>query len=119
MVVVSSPYALNWCFSYPLQHNVLINDDGKGVLADFGRSKLIDHRGYTTSFAGSSRYLAPELLEYVEELGIDDYEDSVADDPMPNLTKQTDVYAFSMVIIEVNATLLSLCGMNLTMLHGS
>lgn len=92
--------------SCTLQHNVLINSNGQGVLADFGRSKLIDHRGFTTSFAGSSRYLAPELMENEEEIGIDDYDDDPADDPMPNLTKETDVYAFSMVIIEVGSTFL-------------
>lgn len=72
------------------------------MLADFGRSKLMDHRGFTTSFAGSSRYLAPELMENEEEIGVDDYDDDLADDPMPNLTKETDVYAFAMVIIEVS-----------------
>ena len=49
-------------------------------------------------------------MENEDEL-VCDYDDTVADDPMPNLTKQTDIYAFSMVIIEVSSTLLLLCGM--------
>ena len=42
-------------------------------------------------------------MENDDELVIDDY-DAMVDEPMPNLTKQTDVYAFSMVIIEVSST---------------
>jgi len=72
-------------------HNVLIADDGTPQLADFGRSKLIEHRGFTTAtFAGSARQMAPELLPSEND----------GDIPGP-LTKEADVYAFSMVALEI------------------
>jgi serine/threonine protein kinase len=84
-------------------HNVLMSDDGIPLLADFGRSKFIDHRGFTTSFAGSARYLAPELVS--DEPDIDDsaaaYEAVEEQTPAANLTKETDVFAFSMVALEI------------------
>lgn len=75
-----------------------MSDDGEPLLADMGRSKLIDYRGFTTSFSGSARYLAPEILVY--ELDMDDFD--ALESPTRNLTRQTDVYAFSMVMIEVS-----------------
>lgn len=86
------------------QHNVLIDQNGVALLADFGRSKLLDQRGFTTSFQGSSRYIAPELMAHEPELGdspIDDTNTPSDDEVIPNLTKQTDIYAFAMVVIEV------------------
>jgi serine/threonine protein kinase len=84
-------------------HNVLMSDDGIPLLADFGRSKFIDHRGFTTSFAGSARYLAPELVS--DEPDIDDsdvaYQTLDQQAPASNLTKETDVFAFSMVALEI------------------
>ena len=82
------------------QHNVLIDDDGLPRLSDFGRSKFIDHRGFTTTLAGSARYMAPELITAEADV---DYEDDEAFDnePPPCLTKETDVFAFSMVALEV------------------
>ena len=62
------------------------------MLSDFGRSKLIDHRGFTTStVAGSARYLAPELLEHSE-----------TSDMQAQPSSEADVYAFSMVALEVS-----------------
>jgi serine/threonine protein kinase len=84
--------------------NVLMSDDGTPLLADFGRSKFIDHRGFTTAFSGSARSLAPELLAAEADLdNTDDAYDAVANqtDPMPNLTKETDVFGFSMVALEI------------------
>jgi len=71
-------------------HNILIDDDGTPLVADFGRSKLIEHRGFTTvTSAGSARQTAPELVI------IDESEDP------PELTQEADVYAFSMVVLEI------------------
>jgi len=85
-------------------HNVLISGDGKPLLADFGRSKFIDHRGFTTAFSGSARYLAPELVD--DGGDVDDTEAAYEElqnesDTMPNLTRETDVFAFSMVTLEI------------------
>jgi len=69
--------------------NILIDDDGCPRLCDFGQSKLIGIAGFTaTKFAGSVRYLAPELLPTESE-------------DVLILTRETDVYAFSMAALEI------------------
>ena len=74
-------------------------------MADFGRSKLIEHRGFTTvTIAGSTRQIAPELFPPNEE---DDNTAEAEDghvkvhEPV-KLTKEADIYAFSMVALEVS-----------------
>jgi hypothetical protein len=63
-------------------------------VSDFGRSKIIDERGFTSSKAsGSVRFLAPELIADPDESG--GVESFI-------LTKECDVYAFSMVGVEVS-----------------
>ena len=78
-----------------------MDNDGTPRLTDFGRSKFIDHRGFTTSFSGSSRYMAPELTMAESDVDYDDDDNPVNDAP-PKLTKETDVFAFSMVALEVS-----------------
>ena len=66
------------------------------MVSDFGRSKIINEKGFTTStVAGSRRYIAPEIIW--QSGGSDDDEDFIA-----ILTKESDVYAFSMVGVEVS-----------------
>jgi len=79
--------------------NVLIADDGRPLLCDFGRSRIINHQGHTTTnLVGSLRYMAPELIiRDAEESDEGDYVDRV----IPFLTKETDVYAFSMLSVEI------------------
>jgi serine/threonine protein kinase len=74
-----------------VQQNVLIDGDGTPLL-DFGGSILIGHRGFTAStFAGSARNMAPELVP------------GEADAYSVNFrTFPADVYAFSMVALEVS-----------------
>jgi serine/threonine protein kinase len=81
-----------------------MGDDGIPLLAGFGQSKLIDHRGFTTSFSGSARYLAPELLCDEPDIvdSADAYEAAELLTPAANLSKETDVFAFSMVALEVS-----------------
>jgi serine/threonine protein kinase len=75
-----------------------VSDDGTPQLSDFGRSRVIDHRGFTTAtLAGSARQLAPELLQ-PEEV------DS-GDDLAIRMTKEGDIYAFAMVALEVRESL--------------
>ncbi|KAF9005045.1 kinase-like domain-containing protein [Cyathus striatus] len=69
--------------------NVLVDDNGNPLLCDFGRSKFLDCSGFTTQMAGALRYMAPELL------GESDNES------VPKLTKETDVYGFAMLGVEV------------------
>lgn len=61
-------------------------------MANFGESKLFERSGSTAEFAESARYMAPEILAAAE-----------SDDSTPGkLTKESDVYAFSMVALEVS-----------------
>ncbi|TFK38500.1 kinase-like domain-containing protein [Crucibulum laeve] len=73
-------------------HNVLINEAGSPVLCDFGCSKILEVRGFTTSFAGAYRYMAPELFTSMIDPEAD---------VNPVLTKETDIYSFSMVCVEI------------------
>jgi hypothetical protein len=105
------------------QSNVVIDGEGVPRLCDFGRSRIIAHRGYTTALAGAVRWMAPELFVAPPEP-----EDSDTDEiPLPHspesatsadtgvsdapeiplslsdeLTKKTDIYGLAMVILEVS-----------------
>lgn len=79
-------------------HNVLVNDRGVPCLCDFGRSKIINHRGYTTGIAGTTRFLAPELLAGPADNNGPDQPET---QPQPQLTTATDIYAFSMVVLQI------------------
>lgn len=72
----------------------MIDRDGRPLLCDFGRSKILDHAGFTTIFAGAARYMAPELLSP---------EDDADEEFTPVITKETDVYGFGMVGLEVRS----------------
>jgi len=75
--------------------NVLIGDDGRPLLSDFGRSNIIDQRGFTSSNAiGSARYTAPELLVQGAE---SDESDNAESSKLKKETKESDVYSFSIV----------------------
>jgi hypothetical protein len=78
------------------QNNVLMSDDGTPQLSDFGRSRVIDHIGFTTAtLAGSARQLAPEFIQ-PEEVDSGDGPPTVI-----RMTKEGDIYAFAMVALEV------------------
>jgi len=77
-------------------HNVIVDDDGTPRLSDYNRSKFIDHRGFTSTFSGFSRYMAPELFAMES-----DAEDDFSSPEIPGLTKQTYVYSFSMLALEI------------------
>ena len=90
------------------QANIVVHEDKHAALCDFGLSRLhalLDHEvlagfssqgpvvpqstGFTaTSFGGTLRYLAPELL--------------LLDDVRPTL--ETDIYAFGCTCAEVSAS---------------
>jgi serine/threonine protein kinase len=79
----------------------LVADDGRALLCDFGRSRIINHQGFTSLFAGAARYMAPELILKGKEMPeVDDGKDN-SFDPSEFLSKESDVYAFSMVGVEV------------------
>lgn len=82
--------------------NILIGDDGQALLTDFGLSNVIEevlesepsmrNSHFATSlFAGSTRWMAPELIEALTN---DD------DAQPPPISTNSDVYAFACVCLE-------------------
>ncbi|KAG1744958.1 kinase-like domain-containing protein [Suillus paluster] len=83
--------------------NILIGDNGQALLTDFGLSNVIEEvlesepsmrntRFATSLFAGSTRWMAPELIEALTN---DD------DAEPPPISTSSDVYAFACVCLEV------------------
>ncbi|KAF5359887.1 hypothetical protein D9756_002940 [Leucocoprinus leucothites] len=68
--------------------NVLMSDENKPLVCDFGRSSILYTRGFTTKFAGSTRYQAPELFPPENNVTI-----------TPN--KCSDICAFGLTAFEV------------------
>ncbi|KIM74459.1 hypothetical protein PILCRDRAFT_14367 [Piloderma croceum F 1598] len=82
-------------------HNVLMDDDNTPLLSDFGRSKFIDYRGII-AFCGSARYMAPELTAPEPDVVYgEDEHGTYENQGNPDLTKETDVFAFSMLALEI------------------
>ena len=79
-----------------VQANILINDEGKALLSDFGLSNLVvGTQGsvfISSTVGGSPRWAAPEL--YCVE---DDVEHT------PVISKPCDVYSFGSVMLQVSA----------------
>jgi len=71
--------------------NVLISE-GRPLLCDFGHSKIIGMRGFTTGTKGTRRYMAPELLGS-ECSDLDNFD--------PVLTLECDIYGLGMVGLEI------------------
>ncbi|KAF9466812.1 kinase-like domain-containing protein [Collybia nuda] len=76
--------------------NILIDDHGCPVITDFGLSKVVEDMSDSINvgssfFAGSTRWMAPELiLALVED-----------DRGVPPITTHSDVYAFGSVCLEI------------------
>jgi serine/threonine protein kinase len=79
------------------QGNILVNEHGRAVITDFGLSRVLEEVSDSLSpgtsfFAGSTRYMSPELvLALVED-----------DGGPPPITTHSDVWAFACVCLEVN-----------------
>ncbi|KDQ52468.1 hypothetical protein JAAARDRAFT_476636 [Jaapia argillacea MUCL 33604] len=71
--------------------NVLVNDNGIPLLADFGCSQLIDHFEFT-KLAISVRYTAPEVLLY---------EPGTSSEGGLPITFKSDIYGFAMTTLEI------------------
>ncbi|THH00946.1 hypothetical protein EW026_g1684 [Hermanssonia centrifuga] len=76
-------------------NNILIDDGGMAVIADFGMAKVLeDFESDTLAasvFGGATRWLAPEIVKALME----------DDGGPPPYTMQTDVYAFASVCLEI------------------
>lgn len=74
------------------QANVLVDDSGNAVLADYGLTFVIDQSEFTTTkIAGPARWTAPEILDSPEG---EEYNE-------PHYSTKSDVFAFAMTFIEV------------------
>ena len=75
------------------QSNILIDDEGKACLCDFGLSSIAaEFQGtsyLTSTIGGNVRWAAPELYRINE------------DDSIPTVTTQSDIYSFGSVVLEV------------------
>ncbi|KAJ8690510.1 hypothetical protein PTI98_011935 [Pleurotus ostreatus] len=69
------------------QDNILINEEGRPLLSDFGRSRIIGVDGFETTLTSSQHYTAPELLNYEEDI-------------VP-LTKPSDIFSLSVTLLRV------------------
>ncbi|KAH0835653.1 kinase-like domain-containing protein [Lanmaoa asiatica] len=81
--------------------NILISDDGDALISDFGLSTVIEEFSLTDAglraaqlgtslLAGSTRWMAPELILSLVE-----------DDGVPCPTRESDVFSFACVCLEV------------------
>ncbi|KDQ57856.1 hypothetical protein JAAARDRAFT_78384 [Jaapia argillacea MUCL 33604] len=75
-------------------NNVLIDDSGQPLLADFGRSQIEGFNDFTVSLSHSTRHTAPEVLLYDVQ-----FEDG---EPIPLIvTRESDVYSLGMTALEI------------------
>lgn len=95
-----------------LQTNILIDAKGSPRLADFGLAKILNSQMSATSFKGqgSMRWQAPELIVPGDFEGI-----------QSGTTRESDVYAFACVCLEVyqNCLFTYICPLRRSLdLHG-
>jgi len=85
--------------------NVLINEECRPVLCDYGLAFIIVGSEFTSvKTAGTCRWASPEVmnppeLSNLSEDDMDEYKDT--NDPVVFFTKASDIYAFAMLMIEV------------------
>lgn len=86
------------CFVLLHKSSILISENGEPLIDNFGLSKIIAE--VTTAFVGRCRYLAPELTDTGNSNAYNANEEQFDTDM--SVTKQTDVFAFGMVALEVS-----------------
>ena len=85
------------------QLNILIDLNGNPLICDFGVSRIIDCQGFTTRLVGTASFMAPELFPNFDRPSVLD-EDAVDNDVAafnPKVTKETDVFAYGLVALQV------------------
>ncbi|KAK0187230.1 kinase-like domain-containing protein [Armillaria mellea] len=73
--------------------NILIDHQGYAIISDFGLSKVMSDLSASSFFAGSIRWMAPEIVRALVE--------DRSETGMPQVTTASDVYAFGSVCLEV------------------
>ncbi|KAJ7754710.1 kinase-like domain-containing protein, partial [Mycena maculata] len=74
--------------------NVLVDKRGAPCICDFGISKIISRRGFTTSSVGTAPYMAPELFLVIDN-------ETSERETSPCTPKSSDVYSFALLVLEV------------------
>ncbi|KAJ7574150.1 kinase-like domain-containing protein, partial [Mycena floridula] len=80
--------------------NILVDKQGNPSICDFGISKIMGSRGFTTSSVGTAPYMAPELFFVIDAI--------TRNVVLPTTMKSSDVYSFGLLVLEVPQTLLEL-----------
>ncbi|KAJ7619883.1 kinase-like domain-containing protein [Mycena rosella] len=80
-------------------HNVLVDKHGTPCICDFGISKIINSKGFTTSSVGTAPYMAPELFLVWEEIVDETF-------PRASTNKSSDIYSFGLLVLEIVTTAL-------------
>ncbi|KAF7376613.1 TKL/TKL-ccin protein kinase [Mycena sanguinolenta] len=75
-------------------HNVLVDKRGVPCICDFGISKIINRRGFTTPSVGTAPYMAPELFFVIDG-------EAKEEGTSPCTTKSSDVYSFGLLALEI------------------
>ncbi|KAJ7278948.1 TKL/TKL-ccin protein kinase [Mycena rebaudengoi] len=82
--------------------NILIDDDGKAKLCDFGLSSIVVEfcgtASLTSCIGGAVRWADASLYTLSTE---DDNEDADAERPAPAITTRSDIYSFGSVTLEI------------------
>ncbi|KAJ7581954.1 kinase-like domain-containing protein, partial [Mycena floridula] len=76
-----------------LKQNILVDKRGNPSICDFGISKLMGSRGFTTPGVGTTPYMAPELFFVIDAI--------THNVILPTTTKSSDVYSFGLLVLEV------------------
>jgi serine/threonine protein kinase len=80
---------------------VLLTDEGRACLCDFGLSNMFlefhDTTFCTSSIGGNARWAAPEIYRIT------------IDDVVPSATTQSDVYSLGSIMLEVRQSLCHSC----------
>ncbi|KZT18338.1 kinase-like protein [Neolentinus lepideus HHB14362 ss-1] len=77
--------------------NILVTAEGVPMLSDFGTSRILGMKGYTTNLTTTTTYTAPEILDFDE----DDSKTSENKETPHPLSSYSDIYSFGMTILEV------------------
>ncbi|KAJ7585972.1 kinase-like domain-containing protein [Mycena floridula] len=99
-MIVSIALGLEYLHSKDIVHgdlkaqNILVDKQGNPTICDFGISKVIGSKGFTTASVGTAPYMAPELFFVLE---------STKPQRMvsPKTTKHSDVYSFGLLVLEI------------------